>query len=151
MTSFSTHWNASIKPRKQRKYRYTAPLHIKAKFVHVHLSKELAKKYHTRAIQVRRGDRVKIMRGSFKKQEGKVERVDIKRSVIFVDKVELTKREGSIVKIPLQPSNVLIIELVTDDKRRMAGTGTNTKPAVPAVGGKKKGPPAQSVKSGKDS
>jgi len=30
---FSTHWKASKQPRKQRKYRAKAPLHIKRKFL----------------------------------------------------------------------------------------------------------------------
>ena len=120
MTSFSTQWKASSKPRKQRKYTYTAPLHIKAKFMHAHLAKDLAKKYGLRSLQVRRGDKVKVMRGSFKKQEGKVESTDIKRGTLFIEKVEITKREGSIVKVPVQPSNILITELNTDDKKRMA-------------------------------
>ena len=42
---FSESWKSSKQVRKQRKYRYNAPLHIKQKFVNVHLAKELRKKY----------------------------------------------------------------------------------------------------------
>ena len=56
---FSTTWNASKQPRKQRKYRYNAPLHTKQKFLQVHLSPELRKKYSLRNILVKKGDKVK--------------------------------------------------------------------------------------------
>ena len=43
--TFSQSWKASKKPRKQRKYTIKAPLHIKGKFLHANLSKDLRKKY----------------------------------------------------------------------------------------------------------
>src|SRR3989344_8459111 len=115
---FSTAWNKSTQPRKQRRYRYTAPLHIQQKYVHVHLSSPLRKKYGVRNIQVRKGDKVKIARGQFSGKEGKVERVHLKRGVIFVNGIETVKKEGSKVFLPLQPSNVIIIELDLNDKKR---------------------------------
>lgn len=118
MKTFSNHWKSSTKPRKQRKYRITAPLHIKSKFLNAHLSKELAKKYGTRSIRVRAGDKVKILRGSFKKQEGKVESVDSKKTTLFVEKIERAKKDGSTVKIPIRPHQVMIIELNLSDKAR---------------------------------
>ena len=47
-TKFSSSWIKSKQPRKQRKYRRYAPLHIKQRFVSAHLSKELHKKYNKR-------------------------------------------------------------------------------------------------------
>jgi large subunit ribosomal protein L24 len=115
---FSKSWKSSKKPNKQRKFRFNAPLHIKGKFLNAHLSKELRQKYKTRALRLRLGDKVKIMRGQFKKQEGKIEEVDIKKSVVYVSKVEHTKRDGTKARYPIQPSNVMIVEINTDDKRR---------------------------------
>ena len=116
---FSTHWNSSKQPRKQRKFRYNAPLHIKGRFLNVHLSKELRQKYKRRSIRVRKGDTVKVLRGQFKKTTGNVERIDTKKSKLYISKVELTKREGSKVAIPIEPSNVIITELTLNDKRRV--------------------------------
>lgn len=116
---FSKNWNSSIKPNKQRKFRFKAPLHIKGKFLNAHLSKELRAKYGIRAIRVRSGDKIRVMRGQFKKQEGKVEEVDVKKSVIYVSKIEHLKRDGTKARYPIQPSNVMIIELNTDDKKRI--------------------------------
>ena len=114
---FSTSWKSSKQPRKQRKYRYNAPYHIVSKFLNVNLSKELRKKYQTRSVRVRSGDKVKVMVGGYRKHVGKVEKVDPKNSRVFVEKVEIVKKDGNKVMKPLEPSNLQIIELNTKDKR----------------------------------
>lgn len=116
--TFSKSWKSSKQPRKQRKYRYNAPLHIKQKFMHSHLSKELAKKYNRRSLGLRKGDKVKVMRGQYKKHIGKVERIDIKKSQVFLEGIDITKKDGTKAKQPIDPSNLLITELNTDDKMR---------------------------------
>ena len=118
---FSTSWKASSQPRKQRKYRYNAPLHVRQKLVHVHLSKELRQKHGSRAMQVRKGDKVKVLRGKFRKQEGKVERVELKRERVFVTGMDYTKKNGTKILVPLRPSNLMIVVLEMADKRRKAG------------------------------
>ena len=119
MKEFSSNWKSSKKPKKQRKYRAMAPLHIKQKLVHAHLSKDLRAKHKMRSIGVKKGDRVKVMRGGFKKKEGKVERVDLKESKIYVQGMDLAKRDGSKKLLAIDPSNVMITELNTDDKLRL--------------------------------
>ena len=119
--TFSSSWKGSTQRRKQRKYRYNAPLHVRQKLVHVHLSKELRQKQGTRAMQVRKGDKVKVLRGKFKKQEGKVERVLLKRGLAYVTGMEYTKKNGTKVPVPFQPSNLMIVALDMADKRRKAG------------------------------
>ncbi len=111
-------WKRSGQPRKQRKYSYNAPLHIQQKMMGVHLSPDLRKKYGTRSIAVRKGDRVRVMRGQFRKKEGKVERVSLKYNKVFVTGIETIRREGARVALPLRPSNLMILELVLDDKKR---------------------------------
>ena len=59
------------------------------------------------------------MRGQFKKQEAKVEDVDIKKSIVYLSKVEHTKRDGTKARYPINASNVLLIELSSDDKKRL--------------------------------
>ncbi|MEK6939871.1 MAG: 50S ribosomal protein L24 [Nanoarchaeota archaeon] len=124
---FSTSWKGSTQRRKQRKYRYNAPLHVRQKLVHVHLSKELRQKQGTRAMQVRKGDKVKVLRGKFRKQEGKVERVILKRERVFVTGIEYTKKNGTKVPVPFQPSNLMIVALDMADKRRKAGKAKTQK------------------------
>ncbi len=117
-TSFSTTWKGSIQPRKQRKYIYNAPLHVRQKLVHVHLSGELRQKHGTRSVQLRKGDKVKILRGQFAGKEGKVERLSLKRGKVFITGIEQIKKDGSKLPFPLQPSNLMITVLELQDKKR---------------------------------
>jgi len=70
---FSVKWIGSKQPRKQRKYRANAPLHIKRKFMSANLAKELRKRYGNRSFPLKKGDSIKIMRGEFKGKTGKIE------------------------------------------------------------------------------
>jgi large subunit ribosomal protein L24 len=117
--TFSTKWKSSSQPRKQRKYTAKAPLHIKRKFLNVNLSKDLRKKHNRRNIVVRKGDEVKVMRGKFKKKTGKIISIDVKTSKIKIDDIMIKKRDGSKVNVKIHPSNLQIIGLNLDDKKRM--------------------------------
>ena len=118
MKSFSPAWNSSKKRRKQRKYRYNAPLHIRKKLVAAHLSKDLRKKYATRSIGLRKGDNVKVMRGQFKNHQGEVIDISLAKGKVQIAGMEISKKEGSKVPVLVDPSNVLIIEMVLEDKKR---------------------------------
>jgi large subunit ribosomal protein L24 len=120
MKSFSRSWISSSAPKKQRKFVAKAPLHIRHKLVAAHLSKELRLKHKKRAFPVRRGDKVKIMVGKYRGVIGDVTKVDMRRYRIYVKGAEVRKKEGApSVNYPLHPSNLQIITLNTDDKRRM--------------------------------
>ena len=67
-TSFVKTWNKSTQPRKQRKYIHNSPLHIKQKLAHVHLSADLRKKHGLRNVQIRKGDKVRVLRGQHTKK-----------------------------------------------------------------------------------
>ena len=131
--TFSTHWISSTQPRKQRKYRYNAPLHIRGAFLGSHLAKDLREKYNTRTLRVRTGDEVKVMRGQYSGRTGKVERVDTIHSRVFVAGIDQPKRDGTKKQYPMQPSNLLITK-VAEDKRRFPvaqKTRTVNQPNVP--------------------
>jgi large subunit ribosomal protein L24 len=115
---FSTKWKASKQPRKQKKYLANAPLHLKKKFISVNLSKELRKKFGKRNVPVRKGDKVQIMRGKFRKKSGKVIEVSLKNSRITVEGIQVKKQDGSKVNFKLRPSNLMITELNLEDKKR---------------------------------
>ncbi|MBD3247620.1 50S ribosomal protein L24 [Candidatus Pacearchaeota archaeon] len=116
---FSKHWKASKKPRKQRKYRANAPLHIKKKFLGANLSKDLRKKHGKRNIELRKGDTVKIMRGKHKGKTGKIQEIKIKFGKVIVEGIQRKKQDGSKTNIPLSASNLQITSLNLDDKKRM--------------------------------
>ena len=115
---FSISWVKSKQPRKQRKYRYNAPKHIRQKFMHANLSKELRKKYNIRSLLLRKGDKVKVMRGKFKGKISKVSKVDLKKLVVYLEDLKRKKVDGREVQIPIQPSNLQIVSAEFDDKKR---------------------------------
>ncbi|MEM4245408.1 MAG: 50S ribosomal protein L24 [Candidatus Nanoarchaeia archaeon] len=118
MKRWSKSWKASKKRKKQIKYIKNAPLHIRKKFMTATLSKELRKKYGRRNLPIRKGDKVKVMRGQFKKTSGKITDVDYKKMRIKIEGVDFIKKDGSKVQYPLHPSNIMITELNLEDKKR---------------------------------
>ena len=125
--SWSKDWKASKSPRKQRNYRTNAPLHIRQKFLNVHLSKELREKYGTRKVRVRKGDKVKIMKGQYSKRTGNVSRVSVVFDKVYVEGVEVTKKDGSKTFYPMNASNLMITDLNLDDKKRRQKIERNIK------------------------
>ena len=115
---FSKHWVASKQPRKQRKYRANAPLHIRRKLMSANLSKTLKQKYGKKNFPLRKEDKVKIMKGEFKKKTGKIELVDLKRLRTTIEGLNRTKKDGTKIKVYFSPSNLQIQELNLEDKKR---------------------------------
>ncbi len=117
-TEFSRKWKSSKQPRKQRKYLAKAPLHIKHKLLSAHLVKELIKKYKRRNFPVRKGDKVIIMSGQFKGINGNVNKINLRKTRIYIDGVEIIKKDGTKSFYPIHPSKVMIKEFILDDKER---------------------------------
>lgn len=131
---FSTKWKASKQPRKQRKYKANAPLHIKHRMMSVNLSKTLRTKHGKRNIPVRKGDSVKILRGEFKGKSGKIESINLKRSRAIIEGIFRSKKDGTKVSVYLAPSNLQIQELNLDDKKRKQSLERkNATPSKPNV------------------
>jgi large subunit ribosomal protein L24 len=111
----------SKKPRKQRKSLYMAPLHKRRKMIASHLSSkylEDAKRYYPRSTIVRKGDTVKVVRGSFAGHIGKVEAVDTRSLRIKVDGATVSKADGTQIAAKIHPSNVIITKLDLSDNLR---------------------------------
>lgn len=120
-SNWSPDWKGSKKPSKQRKYVHNAPLHVRSSLPTSHLSKELKASLKRRSLRVRKGDKVKVLRGQFKGRTGTVERVNTKEMKIFITGVELAKKEGQKALYPVHPSKLLIQTIDTTDKRRLGG------------------------------
>ncbi|HLA23163.1 MAG TPA: 50S ribosomal protein L24 [Candidatus Nanoarchaeia archaeon] len=116
---FSKHWKASTQPRKQRKYRAKAPLHVIKRFLSANLSKDLRKKYGKRNLTLRKGDTVKVMRGKFRKKQGKILEIKLKTQKVTIEGIQITKKDGSKVNVRVQPSNLQIVELNLADTKRI--------------------------------
>ena len=108
----------SIKPRKQRKTFYNAPLHKKRKWIAAHLSENLLLKYDKRSAPVVTGDTVKVMRGSFKGHEDKVASVHVKNQTVEVEGITTVKADGTKIARSLHASNLLITKLNLTDRWR---------------------------------
>jgi large subunit ribosomal protein L24 len=130
--AFSKAWKASKQPRKQRKYNYNLPLHLKHSMLSAHLSKDLRKKYGRRAFPVKKGDKVKIMRGQYAGKDGKIDRVDQKLSKVYIPGIERAKKDGSKSLYPLTPSNLMIVELDTSDNKRKEALSKDSVKQTPA-------------------
>jgi len=112
---------SSTKPRTQRKRAANAPLHEKRIRTASHLAPEVhdkAKGRLPRALPVRKGDTVRIMRGGFRGKEGKVVSVDRVRGTVVVEGVTLEKVDEKKVARPLHASNLLIIRMDDTDAWR---------------------------------
>lgn len=130
-SKFSTQWNSSVQPRKQRKYNFNAPLHTRHKFLSAHLSKELKVKYGKRNLPLRKGDEVLIMRGAFKKKKAKVTSVNLRESLVSLENIQRTKKDGSKVNVMFPASVLMIVTLSLDDKRRQDAINKKAQPATP--------------------
>lgn len=119
MKEYSPSWNSSNSKRKQRKFRFNAPLHTRHKLMSSQVSKEIEKKQGIKKIPVRKDDEVKIMIGKFKGKSGKVKNVDTKKLRVTIDKMQKQKKDGTKIDVYFHPSNLQIITLNMDDKRRM--------------------------------
>lgn len=108
----------SAKPSKQRKARYQAPLHGKQKLLGAHLAKNLKDQWNRRSLTLRKGDEVKVMRGKHAGKSGKISKVDLKRTKIYIENIKRKKVSGEEAHVPFSPSNILITDPVMDDPKR---------------------------------
>ncbi len=116
---WSKAWKASSQKRKQRKYLFKAPLHIKHKMLSSGLSKDLKKEFGFRSIPVRKGDTVKLISGQFKHKSGKIIRVSLSKLKVYIDGIGIKRADGTLSLYPVNPSNLVIEKLDTNDKKRM--------------------------------
>ncbi len=119
MKFFTSAWLSSKRPAKQRKYRYNAPLHLKHTFLNAHLSKELRTKYGKRSLPLKKGDEVLVMRGSFAKKQAKVLSVTLSSSVVYLEGMQRSKKDGSKYNVPFNPRALMLVKLDETDKRRL--------------------------------
>jgi large subunit ribosomal protein L24 len=118
-TNIAKSYKSSERARKQRKYRALAPIHSRHEMMSSNLSKDLRKKYNRRGFSLIKGDTVRIMRGQFSGQKGKVIIVNMQKLKVYIEGIQRSKRDGTKVNVPIDPSNVQITELKLDDKKRI--------------------------------
>jgi large subunit ribosomal protein L24 len=109
-----------MKADTERKKYHTEKLHKRKNRLHAHLSKELKSKLKVkkRAILVRKGDTVRIMRGPGKGKEAKIGDVNTVRRKVFVEGVVAETAKGRETPAPLEPSNLLLLSLEPTKERK---------------------------------
>lgn len=115
---WSSQWKSSRQKRKQRKYRHNAPKHVRHKFLSAHLSPDLRRQFERRSLPVRKGDEIEVKHGSLKGLRGVVERINMKKCKVYVENIKVKKVDGSEVMRALEPSNLMLLRLNLDDKKR---------------------------------
>lgn len=115
----------SKQPRKQRKALYNAPAHARGKYLSASLSKDLRQEVGKRSLPLRSGDKVRVVRGDFKGHEGEVLTVDYGSYKVTVEEVTLSKPDGTSTFLPVDPSNLVIIDADLKDDRRIKNKGDN--------------------------
>lgn len=102
---------SSIQPRKQRKARALAPLHLRRKMMHVHVSKELRKKLGIRrSVLLHKGDKVRLRKGDHADKSGQVMDVDYVHMKVYIEGITTKKAKGTEKLLPIQPANIEIID-----------------------------------------
>ncbi|KAG8519533.1 60S ribosomal protein L26-like 1 [Galemys pyrenaicus] len=97
---------------KNRKRHFNAPSHVRRKIMSSPLSKELRQKYNVRSMPIRKDDEVQVVRGHYKGQQiGKVVQVYRKKYVIYIERVQREKANGTTV-------HVVITRLKLDKDRK---------------------------------
>jgi len=117
MKAYAASWNASKKPRKQRKYARHAPRHVKRVMHRSMLSAPLREELGIQTLPPRKGDTVKVLRGDHRGREGIIERVDRDRGRVYVQGVTRKRLDGTDVLVPIHHSNIMLIKLVEDERR----------------------------------
>ena len=116
---------SSIQPRKQRLARYTAPYHRRHREMSAPIDRGLRERQlsrgfmYPRAMPVRKGDRVMIVRGEGKsKSATKIAKIDRKGRKVYVEGFTYFKSDGTELQRPIDASNLVIINPDWSDIRR---------------------------------
>ena len=74
---------------------------------------------------IRTGDKVSVVRGDFKGHEGEVLSVDYNSYKVTIEEVTLSKPDGTATFLPVDPSNLVIIDADLKDDKRIKDKGDN--------------------------
>ncbi|CCE83069.1 Piso0_002844 [Millerozyma farinosa CBS 7064] len=103
---------------KARKAYFTASSVERRKLLSAPLSKELREKYNIKSLPVRKEDEVRVVRGSKKGSEGKINSVYRLKYAIQIEKLQREKSSGASVPLNTHPSKVVLTKLHLDKDRK---------------------------------
>jgi len=111
----------STQPRVQRKRLYEATVVQRHRLLGAHVDPDLAGKsklHLPRALPLRQGDVVRVMRGSFRGKEGKIVSVDSKHGTAVIEGITIEKTDEKKVPRPIHASNLMILKMDDTDPWR---------------------------------
>jgi len=123
-----------MKPTKQRKAYFNAPLHEKRKRIsaRLQLDKPDSRFDGVRTVTVRVGDTVRVTRGDLanggKRHGGKrgvdpltgpVIRIDSEKGRLYIEGAKASKADNKEEAVPVHSSNVVVVKLDETDKLRV--------------------------------
>jgi large subunit ribosomal protein L24 len=115
-------WNKTKSARKQRKRCFNAPEHRQHKALTCRLDDRLIERYKfaLSRIPIRKGDKVRIVRGSFKDPNKEIDVIEVrpKDNTIVLTGITLSKADSKRVPRVFRPSALTITKLNLSDRRR---------------------------------
>jgi large subunit ribosomal protein L24 len=105
-------------PRKQRKAVFTAHNFARRRYLTVPLSQELRRRYGRRQLPVRKGDTVRVVRGSYEGQEERVAKIDARAGTVTLDNITVKKADQKLKPLPVRPNHLLLTRLNLSDAWR---------------------------------
>ena len=105
----------SKQPRKQHKARATAPMHVKSKEMKAPLDRVKYGGTGVKRITIRKGDTVRVVRGSRTGHEGKISVVDPKKRRVAIEKALISKADNKETALWFDPSNLVVIKIDLSD------------------------------------
>ncbi|MCI4350631.1 MAG: 50S ribosomal protein L24 [Thermoplasmata archaeon] len=105
-------------PRKQRLARFTAHTTLRRRLMSVPLSRDLRARYGRRQMPVRKGDTVRVLRGSYIGREERVARVDRRSYSVTLDNITVKTGEAKLKPLPLRTNSLLLVRLNLADPWR---------------------------------
>jgi large subunit ribosomal protein L24 len=105
-------------PRKQRLARFTAHTTLRRRLMSVPLSRDLRARYGRRQMPIRKGDTVRVLRGSYIGREERVAKVDRRSYSVTLDNITVKTGEAKLKPLPLRTNSLLLTRLNLADPWR---------------------------------
>uniref|UniRef100_A0A2K6JMA9 KOW domain-containing protein n=1 Tax=Rhinopithecus bieti TaxID=61621 RepID=A0A2K6JMA9_RHIBE len=100
---------------KNHKRHFNAPSYIRRKIMSSPLSEELRHEYNVPSMPIRKDDEFQVVRGHYKGQQiVNVVQVYRKKYVIYIERVQREKANGTTIHVGIHPSKVVLTRLKLD-------------------------------------
>jgi large subunit ribosomal protein L24 len=97
---------------------YNADLFERRRRTSIGLSRELRARYGRRSLPVRKGDTVRVLRGSYVGREERVAKVSRRDYTVTLDNVTMKTGDQKLKPLPLRPSALVLVRLNLSDPWR---------------------------------